>query len=75
MKSVYIYLQRGALVKDFVDTISKLEGKFELISDLTVLDAKSILGIYGLDLSAPILLTMENDSRDNIETLRPFFIS
>ncbi|MCL1820304.1 MAG: HPr family phosphocarrier protein [Oscillospiraceae bacterium] len=74
MTSVYVYLKNGSLVEEFVGAVKKLEGKFELISDLTVLDAKSILGIYSLNLSDPILLRIENEAQSNIEILKPFVV-
>ena len=75
MRNVYVHLQSGTLIKDFVDTICGLEGRFKISSGLAQLDAKSILGIYGLDLSNPILLQMENDSQTTLEALKPFLYS
>lgn len=72
MKSMYIDLKMGSLVKDFMGVVSGLEGSFELIADRTVLDAKSILGIYSLDLSKPLLLKIEQDTPENIEMLSDF---
>ena|GEM_PF-2497136 len=74
MASVYVNLKNGALVEDFRTALSTLEGKFELVSDLTVLDAKSPLGIYSLNLSVPILLRIENELQENINVLEPFIV-
>lgn len=74
MKTHYIHLQSGALVKDFVEAVKLLSGRIELIADRTVLDAKSILGIYALDLSRPLLLRIEDDTTD-FEKLEPFLLS
>ena len=75
MRSVYIDLQNGRLVKSFVTVISKLQGAFELVSDRTVLDAKSILGIYSLNLSVPLLLRIELDTKANMEILKDFILT
>jgi len=74
MKNVYIHLEKGALVKQFINTVQGLDGRFELHSDRTILDARSILGVYGLDLSSPLLLIIENDCDENLSVLEPFII-
>jgi phosphotransferase system HPr-like phosphotransfer protein len=68
-------LQSSDLIKQFTKTISGLNGRFEVHSDRTVLDARSVLGLYGLDLSYPILLRVENDCSENMEMLKPFIVS
>lgn len=72
MRNVYIHLDNGRLVKDFVEKITELQSDFELIADRTVLNAKSILGIYCLDLSQPLLLRIEDDSNESIAALKDF---
>ena len=74
MKTLYIHLKSGALVKDFVETVKHLNGRIELVADRTVLDAKSILGIYAMDLSKPLLLRIEDDTAD-FDKLKPYWIS
>lgn len=75
MKNIYIYLDNGVLVKQFIDTVNGLKGRFEVRSDRTILNARSILGIYGLDLSSPVLLLVEDDCEENLDMLKPFIIS
>ncbi len=72
MKSIYIQLDSGLSVKKFVSVISQFKGSFELVSGRTILDAKSILGIYSLDLSKPLLLRIEQDTQDDLELLLEF---
>lgn len=43
-------------VKNFVEAIKNCEGKLELVSGRYVIDAKSIMGIFSLDLTRPITL-------------------
>ena len=74
MKTVYIDLRKGLLVEDFIACISTLDGLFEIVRDRVTLDAKSILGVYSLDLSQPLLLRMENDSEMNDGILQPFIL-
>lgn len=41
-------------IKSFVDAIRNSEGTYELVSGKYVIDAKSIMGIFSLDLTKPI---------------------
>ncbi len=45
-------------VKNFVNLINQYDYDFDLISGRYVIDAKSIMGIFSLDLSKPIELTI-----------------
>ncbi len=49
-------------VKTFVNLINQYDYDFDLISGRYVIDAKSIMGIFSLDLSKPIELTVYTDS-------------
>ena len=49
-------------VKDFVNTISKFNSEFDLVSGRYVIDAKSIMGIFSLDMSKPLDLCIHDDS-------------
>ena len=51
MKTVQISLNSIGKVKSFVNAISQFEYDFDLISGRYVIDAKSIMGIFSLDLS------------------------
>ena len=62
MKSVNICLDTVEKVKGFVNAVSLLEGDFDLVSDRYVVDAKSIMGIFSLDLSKVLRLDIHNDA-------------
>ena len=49
-------------VKSFVNEITKYDNDFDLVSGRYVIDAKSIMGIFSLDLSKPIDLNIHADS-------------
>ena len=49
-------------VKSFVNDITKFDVDFDLVSGRYVIDAKSIMGIFSLDLSKPIDLNIHADS-------------
>jgi len=63
MKTVSICLNSIDKVKSFVNDISKFESDFDLVSGRYVIDAKSIMGIFSLDLSKPITLNIHADDK------------
>lgn len=67
MKTVQISLNSIDKVKAFVNDITKFEADFDLVSGRYVIDAKSIMGIFSLDLSKPIDLNIH--AEDNVDTI------
>ena len=66
MREVQISLRTIEEVKEFVQTITMFDGDFELISGKYIVDAKSILGLFSVDLSKPVTLRIDvNDSKMN----------
>ena len=63
MKSLKIQLNSIEKVKAFVNIISVFDGEFDLGSDRYVVDAKSIMGIFSLDLSKPLRLDVHNEEQ------------
>ena len=76
MKTVRVCLDSIDKVKGFVNDISRFNTDFDLISGRYVIDAKSIMGIFSLDLSKPIKLTIhESDEIDEIlKVLQPYVV-
>lgn len=76
MKSVEISLNSIDKVKSFVNEIAKFDSDFDLVSGRYVIDAKSIMGIFSLDLSKDIDLNIHDD--DNIDyilkKLEPYIV-
>lgn len=61
MKTINISLNSIDKVKSFVNDISKFSSEFDLVSGRYIIDAKSIMGIFSLDLSNPIALNIHAD--------------
>ena len=77
MKTVSISLNSIDKVKAFVNDISKYEFDFDLVSGRYVIDAKSIMGIFSLDLSKPIDLNIHAEGTNLynvLEVLNPYII-
>ncbi len=75
MKTVMISLNSIDKVKSFVNEIARFDYDFDLISGRYIIDAKSIMGIFSLDLSKPIQLDIHTDDADAvIEALAPYIV-
>ena len=76
MKTIQISLNSFDKVKAFVNDITKFDNDFDLVSGRYVIDAKSIMGIFSLDLSKPIDLSIhaEENLDEILETLKPYMI-
>lgn len=58
-KTMDISLRSVADIKNFANLAEGMDGEVTLSSGRYCVDAKSILGIYALDLSSPIYLEVE----------------
>ena len=76
MKTVQISLNSIDKVKSFVNDITKFDCDFDLVSGRYVIDAKSIMGIFSLDLSKPIDLNInaEDGVEDVLNVLKPYIV-
>ena len=74
MKTVQISLNSIDKVKSFVNAITQFDFDFDLISGRYVIDAKSIMGIFSLDLSKPIGLAIHTEENldDVMEVIKPY---
>ena len=75
MKTIKVSLNSIDKVKTFVNEIIKYDFDFDLVSGRYVIDAKSIMGFFSLDLSKPIDLNIhaEGDKLDEVlAVLKPY---
>jgi phosphotransferase system HPr-like phosphotransfer protein len=66
MKTIQISLNSIDKVKTFVNEINRFDFDFDLVSGRYVIDAKSIMGIFSLDLSKNIDLNIHGEG-DKLE--------
>ena len=72
MKEVEIRLSLAENVKSFVNIVSRFDYEMDPQSGRHVVDAKSILGIFSLDLSKPVKLIIHSDDcEDILEAVKP----
>ena len=76
MKTVQISLNSIDKVKSFVNSITQFDFDFDLISGRYVIDAKSIMGIFSLDLSKPIELAIHSEANleEIMDVIKPYLV-
>ncbi|MCX7922145.1 MAG: HPr family phosphocarrier protein [Clostridia bacterium] len=75
MKSFNISLKSINDVKDFVNTVNKYDFDVDLTSGRYVVDAKSIMGIFSLDLSKPIKVDVYSEDCEKFyEEVKKFIV-
>ena len=76
MKTVQISLNSIDKVKSFVNSITQFDFDFDLISGRYVIDAKSIMGIFSLELSKPIELAIHSEANleEIMEVIKPYLV-
>lgn len=68
--TVKISLNSMEKVKTFINEIDKFDGEFSLVSEQSTINAKSMLGIFSIDLTKPMNLKIcaKENSLDEILT-------
>ena len=66
MKSIKISLEMAQKVKEFVNITQNYAEEILLKSGKYIVDAKSILGIFSLDLSQPLTVEVYSDNCDEL---------
>ena len=61
-------------VKTFVNLMCKYDFDIDLVSGRYVVDAKSIMGIFSLDLSKPVTLEAHTDDESIREDMKSFIV-
>ena len=74
MKTVKICLNSIDKVKSFVNDITKFETDFDLVSGRYVIDAKSIMGIFSLDLSKKMLLELSDPTKEELDSIDKYIV-
>jgi len=72
MRTVYVSFSKVKDVQRFIEAISPLDGDFDLIDGMYIIDAKSLMGILAMDLTKPIQLRIQKDSRNTMKAVESF---
>ena len=75
MKQKKIRITTIAEIRDFVNIVVGFDGEVDLISGRYVVDAKSIMGIFSLDLLQPITVQTDSENAEELfEKLTPYIV-
>lgn len=72
MQQVNVKFKDVRQVEQFVKIIEKFETHFDLGSEQRVVNAKSILGVFALDLTKPLSLRYSSKDTVIIDKIEPF---
>ena len=72
MQQVNVKFKDVRQVEQFVKIIEKFETHFDLGSEQIVVNAKSILGVFALDLTKPLSLSYSSKDTVIIDKIEPF---
>lgn len=75
MQQVNVKFNNVEQIRQFIKTIDKIDTNFDLGSGQRVVDAKSIIGVMGLDFSGPLQLRYHSDDADIEKKIAPFVYS
>lgn len=67
MITVNVKLNEVSAINDFVNKVSRLSCDVDLVRGRYVIDAKSIMGIFSLDLSKPINLVIHDEETEEVK--------
>lgn len=74
MTSFYVNLSSINSVKEFCKVASDAPCKVTLTSDIYVVDGKSIMGIFSLDLAKPVNAVIDTDDQAIIDRFKSFIV-
>lgn len=66
MKTANIRINTIEDVKNFVTTVTKCNYDVDIVSGRYAIDAKSIMGIFSLDLMQPVEMTIQGDASEEL---------
>lgn len=72
MQQVYVKFESAEQIVNFVNVLNRFDEKFDLIADKSRINAKSLLGIFSLDLTKAYPLRYDSYNQDIWNKIRPF---
>ena len=74
MQIVYVSIPTVETVQEFVERISPLNGQLDFLSGGYVIDAKSLMSIFGLNIKEPLALRVENDTEEAMQAISRYIV-
>lgn len=78
MKTVQVYLNSIQKVNSFSHELEQFDNDFDLVSGRYIVDAKSVMGIFSLDLNEPTTLNIhatDSEMGTILEAIKPYIVS
>ena len=75
MVSVRVLLNSLEKVKSFVSIVGKFDADVQMVSDKYIVDAKSIMGLFSMNLLEPMTLVIKADNSvcvNVLDDIRPY---
>lgn len=73
MKTLKVKFSTIDHVKKFVNAIQSVDVDIDLVHNRYVIDAKSIMGIFSMDLSRPLDLVIHSEDKELTDSLSEIF--
>ena len=67
MNRTTVVLNEISAIKKFNNEVEKFESDIDLIKGRYVIDAKSLIGLFTLDLSTPVDIVIHSENEDEIK--------
>lgn len=74
MQELMLRLNMVSDVKEFIEQVSKIDVDVDLSKNRYTIDAKSVVGIFTLDLSDPVKLVIHSDNESLIEPFKKWVV-
>jgi phosphotransferase system HPr-like phosphotransfer protein len=74
MMNVKVLIDNVEKVKNFSAVVTKEDVECELVEGVHIIDAKSIMGIFSLDLTKPLQLMIHSDDKEILNRLKEFIV-
>lgn len=74
MITVKILIDTIDKVKNFNAVLNKEDGDFDIVGGGYIIDARSIMGIFSIDISKPLQLNIHSDDTQTVERLKDYIV-
>lgn len=75
LQKLKLHLNTIEKAKQFVNIASKYEENMDIVRDTYIVDAKSIMGLFSMDLSKPVMLYIYSDKKEIADAFTEFVIA
>ncbi|WP_101698359.1 PTS sugar transporter [Clostridium minihomine] len=74
MITIKILIDSVEKVKKLTSILSKEDVDCEVVEGVHIIDAKSIMGLFSIDLAGPVQLNIHSDDQSILDNLKEFIV-